>query len=168
MSRLNFPIIALAGLLATAGCTGEAAAPPADHAPQAVSLSDLMSEIDSREGEIVVVNFWATWCVPCRVEFPELVRFGQDFEEDGIDVVFVSVDFDSDVEAATEFLTDQEVPWTSFIKSGVDSEFIDAFHTEWSGALPATFVYDRKGNLRAFWEGMTTYEELSETVERIL
>ena len=96
------------------------------------------------------------------------MRFGKDFEDKGVDIVFVSTDFEPDVPLAREFLREQGVPWKSFIKTGVDFQFIDLFHQQWSGALPATFVYDRDGNLRAFWEGITSYEELESTVTPIL
>jgi peroxiredoxin len=65
-------------------------------------------------------------------------------------------------------LKENEVPWKSYVKKGADLSFIDAFHKQWSGALPATFIYDRKGNLRSFWEGITSYEELETTVSGLL
>jgi thiol-disulfide isomerase/thioredoxin len=152
-------------LLVVSGC---AAKSDSRYTPEPVSLDELVTEIGSREGDVVVVNFWATWCAPCRIEFPELVQFGKDFEPKGVDLVFVSTDFESDVGAATDFLQEQGVPWDTFIKTGVDQNFIDAFHTQWSGALPATFVYDRDGHLRAFWEGITSYSELEKTVNSML
>ena len=79
-----------------------------------------------------------------------------------------STDFESDLPLASEFLVEQGVPWPSYAKTGVDFAFIEAFHKQWSGALPATFIYDRDGNLRAFWEGITSYEELERTVGTLL
>ena len=165
MRLKRYPVSILLALFLFVGCTQE---DPSRYTPTPVSLDELQNEIASREGEVVVVNFWATWCLPCRVEFPELVRFGKDFEAKGVDVVFVSTDFEPDVPMAVEFLSEQEVPWESYIKTGVDFEFIDAFHQQWSGALPATFVYDRNGDLRAFWEGITSYDELEQTVNSVL
>jgi thiol-disulfide isomerase/thioredoxin len=155
----------LSGLLVFQGCTEEQ---NTTFTPEPVTLDALVSEIGSRQGDVVVVNFWATWCAPCRIEFPELVQFGRDFENRGVDVVFVSTDFESDVPLAAEFLQEQQVPWATYIKTGVDQNFIDAFHMQWSGALPATFVYDRDGHLRAFWEGITSYDELERTVSSML
>lgn len=136
--------------------------------PKPVSLDDLVGEIQSRRGDVVVVNFWATWCLPCRVEFPELVKFGNDYEDEGVNIVFVSTDFESEIPSAAQFLMENGVEWESYIKKGADLGFIEAFHKQWSGALPATFIYDRSGNLRAFWEGITSYEELEETVDELL
>lgn len=162
-TKLSLAVLSL--LLLAQGCTSEAGI---DFAPHPVSLDEIQRTIASRAGRVVVVNFWATWCLPCRVEFPELVRFGKNFEDQGVDIVFVSTDFEADVPVAIDFLKEQGVPWPSYIKTGIDFEFIEAFHKHWSGALPATFVYDRDGNLRAFWEGMTSYDELEKTVGAIL
>ena len=165
MMKTKLPLLTLSLMVLIQGCASEASP---DLAPSPVSLDELKRTIDSRQGRVVVVNFWATWCMPCRVEFPDLVKFGKEFEDQGVDMVFVSTDFESDLPMAAEFLKEQGVPWRSYVKMGVDFEFIDAFHTQWSGALPATFVYDRDGNLRAFWDGITSYAELESQVETIL
>ncbi|HUF08017.1 MAG TPA: TlpA disulfide reductase family protein [Rhodothermales bacterium] len=136
--------------------------------PESVTYDDLVNEISSRKGQVVIVNFWATWCMPCRIEFPDFVRFGKEFEGKGVDVVFVSTDYEPDRPEVIDFLEEHEVPWESYIKSGVDFEFISSFHSEWSGALPATFVYDRNGSLRAFWEGITSFDDLEASVTAIL
>jgi len=137
-------------------------------APTQVDYNQLVKEISSRKGRVVIVNFWATWCMPCRIEFPDFVRFGKEFEDKGVDVVFVSTDYEPDMSQVIDFLKENGVPWESYIKTGVDFEFISSFHSEWSGALPATFVYDRRGSLRAFWEGLTSFDELKSTVTTIL
>ncbi len=164
--KTKFPLVVLALLLFSSGCSAPDSG--TDFSPTPVSLADLQATISSRAGRVVVVNFWATWCLPCRVEFPELVRFGKTFADKGVDIVFVSTDFETDLPVATEFLKEQGVPWTSYVKTGIDFEFIETFHKQWSGALPATFVYDRDGNLRAFWEGITSFDELEQTVGALL
>jgi len=158
--------LALTGLLLS-GC---AAKSPDNNAlaPESVSYNDLVKEISSRKGQVVIVNFWATWCMPCRIEFPDFVRFGKEFADRGVDVVFVSTDYEPDMPQVIDFLNENGVPWESYIKTGVDFEFISSFHSEWSGALPATFVYDRNGSLRAFWEGITSFDELEASVTAIL
>ncbi len=163
MSRIS--AIVLSVVFAVGGCAGDqnVSSPPIP-----VTLESLVDEIGSRDGRIVVVNFWATWCMPCRIEFPELVRFGKEFADQGVDIVFVSTDFESDKQLAEAFLEEQGVPWPSYIRTDVNLEFIRSFHPEWTGALPATFIFDRDGHLRAFWEGMTSYDELNETVGQML
>jgi thiol-disulfide isomerase/thioredoxin len=159
----RFAVIALV-LAAIAGCNrGEDS-----DGPIKVSATELKEEISSREDRIVVVNFWATWCLPCREEFPDFVRFGKEFEAQGVDVVFVSADFEPDVEMVSEFLSEHEVPWQSYLKTGNDFKFISSFHDGWSGGLPATFIFDRSGELRAFWEGKSTFRELEHAVLAVM
>lgn len=155
-------------LLFSVGCASKAGDDHSAYAPEHVSYNDLVKEIASRKGHVVIVNFWATWCMPCRIEFPDFVRFGKEFEDKGVDVVFVSTDYEPDMPHVIDFLKENEVPWHSYIKTGVDMDFISSFHSEWSGALPATFVYDKNGSLRAFWEGLSSFDELEDSVSAIL
>ncbi len=163
--KTALPFAALLLLFFAQGCTSEANIDPT---PSSVSLDELQRTIDSRAGRVVVVNFWATWCLPCRIEFPELVRFGKNFEDQGVDIMFVSIDFESDLPVVVDFLKEHDVPWQSYITTEIDFEFVEAFHKQWTGAIPATFVYDRDGNLRAFWEGITSYDELEKIVGTML
>ena len=72
-----------------------------------------------------------SWLKPCRIEFPDFVRFGKEFEDKGVDVVFVSTDYEPDMSQVIDFLKENGVPWESYIKTGVDFEFISSFHSEW-------------------------------------
>jgi len=116
----------------------------------------------------VVLNVWATWCEPCREEFPDLVRLGHEYASKGVRLVLVSGDFDSEKPAVTKFLTDQGVDFASYIKSGDDMKFINDLNPKWTGALPATFVYDGQGRLRDFWEGKASYAKMEERLRRVL
>jgi hypothetical protein len=67
--------------------------------------------------------------------------------------MLVSADFDDQIGAARKFLAAHGVTDTCWLKTGDDMTFIDTLHPSWSGALPATLVYDANGHLTAFWEG---------------
>jgi thiol-disulfide isomerase/thioredoxin len=113
----------------------------------------------------VLLNVWATWCGPCREEFPELVRLGREYRPRGLRLVFVSADFADQAGQARAFLKEQGVNFDTFLKTGDDMKFIDRLDPRWTGALPATFVYDGRGRLRHFHEGKTTYAELEPLVQ---
>jgi thiol-disulfide isomerase/thioredoxin len=115
-------------------------------------------------GKATLVNVWASWCEPCREEFPELVRLARTYEEQGLKVVFVSADFTEDLPNARKFLAAQGVGWPTWYKTGSDQAFIDALSPRWTGALPGTFIYDAQGKLRDSWEGKATYAKMEQSV----
>jgi hypothetical protein len=78
--------------------------------------------------------------------------------------VLVSGDFSSDTEAAREFLATQGVGFRTYLKSGKDDEFINSFDPAWSGALPATFVYNDRGERVHSFLGTVTYDSLEREV----
>jgi thiol-disulfide isomerase/thioredoxin len=116
----------------------------------------------------VLVNLWASWCGPCRMEFPDLVKLQRDYEARGLKVMFVS--WDDTPEIAAKFLAKQGVTSASFIKSSAqgDQDFINTISPKLTGAIPATLIYDSTGKLRDMWEGAVSYEEFSQKVNAVL
>lgn len=112
----------------------------------------------SFQGEkAVLMNVWATWCVPCVEEMPYLVRLQNEYPDD-MAVVFVSADFPEELPRVEGFLRDLGVGWQTYIKDGKDEPFILAVHPDWTGAMPATVVYDRNGGLVTFFEQPADYD----------
>ncbi|HTO89500.1 MAG TPA: TlpA disulfide reductase family protein [Candidatus Sulfotelmatobacter sp.] len=107
----------------------------------------------ARRGDATIVNLWATWCPPCRDEMPALIRVARVHKEDRVRLVLVSVDFEDQLPAVRKFLATQGYTDTSYLKTGDDQKFINAIYPQWTGALPATLVFDRSGRQVAFWEG---------------
>lgn len=138
--------------------------------PELVSAThdEILRAVNQNEAQVTVLNFWATWCVPCVEEFPYFVKLGNTFDDRGVEVVFVSTDFPEEKAAAQTFLAEHGVTGTSYLKKGKTTPFVNAFSEEWSGAVPATFIYDAEGNLVDFWEGKTDYETLKERVLAVL
>ena len=128
----------------------------------------VLAAVRAPGAKAVVLNVWATWCEPCREEFPDLVRLGHEYAGRGVRLVLVSGDFDSEKPAVTKFLADQGVDFASYIKSGDDMPFINGLNPKWTGALPATFVYDGQGRLRDFWEGKASYAKMEARLRRVL
>ena len=107
-----------------------------------------------------LVNVWASWCQPCREEFPDLVRLEREWRDKGFRLVFVSADFPEDVPKARAFLAEQGVSARTFLKTGDDMQFIDTLDPRWTGALPGSFLYDSSGRLVRFWEGKASGDSL--------
>ncbi|GBD00930.1 Thiol-disulfide oxidoreductase ResA [bacterium HR18] len=134
---------------------------------QPATADKILEAIRNSNAAVKVVNIWATWCIPCVEEFPYFVKLAQTLGPDKVAVFFVSADFDDDVASVRAFLAQQGAAF-SFLKQGSDDAFVRAFSPQWTGALPATFLYDASGRLRDFWEGKTTYEDLVKRVEALL
>lgn len=149
-----------------------AAQPNGDAAKQArlipATAPEILRAVRTSGSRVVLVNVWATWCLPCRKEFPDLVRLARNYAKRGLKVIFVSGDFDDERSQVVEFLTAHGVRSDSYLKAGKDEEFIDAFDPEWSGALPATFIYDATGSLRHAILESTSYERLENLVLALL
>lgn len=133
-----------------------------------VRHADAMKVVQDNDARVTVVNFWATWCVPCVEEFPAFVKLERTLEDRGVEVMFISTDFPNQKDKVVSFLAEHGVTGTSYLKTGTSTAFVNNFSEEWSGAVPATFVYDQEGTLLAFWEGKVSYEELKKRVTRQL
>ena len=146
---------------ATAGVSA-AEASAAGPVLESVTAEELLAQVRDADADLVVVNFWASWCLPCREEFPAFVRLRDEAED--VEVHFVSVDYEEDITFAQDFLDEFGVQ-RSYLREGKDAPFIDGINPEWTGSLPATAIYDQSGNRVAFWEGAVEYEDLVSRVE---
>jgi len=158
-------LVAPAALAATVPATPPPAAGPAT-TPRLVpaDAAGVLRAVRAAGAKAVIVNVWASWCAPCREEFPDILKVGRDLKERGVALVLVSGDFDDSRDDALKFLADHGVEFTTYLKTGNDEVFIDGLAPEWSGVLPATMVFDRTGRLRHFREGKVTYQQLRDLV----
>jgi thiol-disulfide isomerase/thioredoxin len=115
-----------------------------------------MGVVKQSDATVTVVNFWATWCVPCVEEFPAFVKLEENLDERGVDVMFISTDFPNQKQKVVDFLKEHGVSGTSYLKTGKTTPFVNGFSEEWSGAVPATFIYDSDGTLLDFRERCRT------------
>lgn len=164
----------LVGAAALAASPAPPASPPAGAAaPAAIEPLDaagLLTRVASLKGHVVLVNLWATWCEPCREEFPVFVALDRDMRARGLAIMSVSLDASSSLDTAVRpFLAAHGVSFPCFIKApGDDDAFINAVDPAWSGALPATFVYDPAGRRIHSLFGQVTRESLSPLLTRAL
>jgi len=97
---------------------------------------------DSLRGKVVYVDFWASWCGPCRQSFPWLATLQKTYGAQGLEVV--AIDLDKDRDDADKFLAEVPAPFTvAFDPAGKTAE---AFHVT---GMPSSFLLDRKGNILA-------------------
>src|SRR5204863_4910933 len=94
--------------------------------------------VAANKGKVLLVDFWATWCVPCRKELPELTRMATRLQSKGVQLITVSADEVDKKQAASQFLAGAGVQGPAYIRVAKDDEkFINTVDPKWSGALPA-------------------------------
>lgn len=121
------------------GDTGTA--PPSYAAP--ILLQPDSVRVDQLKGSVVLLNVWATWCIPCRKEIPELQALHQQYSVRGLKVVGVSVDEAGTDEDVARFAKDFGVTYT--IVRDPDDRISELFRTP---GVPSSFLIDRKGIVR--------------------
>jgi thiol-disulfide isomerase/thioredoxin len=125
--------------------------------------------VAAKKGRVLLVNFWATWCDPCREEMPALVSAAKGFSAKDVAVALVSTDSLKKTPDVEKFLASGKIPFVCWQAKSLDPQrFIDAVDKSWNGAVPYTLVYDRKGELVARLAGPQTEKSFGEAVRKAL
>ena len=163
-------------VLAATGCASDTPAAASEPGPdgeasgvplvEVASAEALVDDLDGLDAEVIVLNFWATWCGPCRMEFPEFIRYDREMEAEGVHVRFVSLDQPSDLPAVRAFLAEHEVDDPSYLYTG-QGDVTAQLNPFVGGALPITMVLDGDGIVQDTHVGMMTYDELTASVAAV-
>jgi len=133
------------------------------------TLTDMQGQtrtMDEWDGKVVLVDFWASWCVPCRHEMPYFNELREKYGDQGFEVLGVAAD---DVEKVEEFLAEVQVDFPivygeMFGVMDISKEYGNSF-----GGLPFSTFVDRDGNMRYTQKpGEMTYDEAEEVLLRLL
>lgn len=127
--------------------------------------------LEHHRGKVVVVNYWATWCIPCLQELPELDLLQERYGDRGLVVLAVSMDDPDKLEDRVRpFFAKRAPGLVSYLASAGDNsvDFVMAFDPEWPGALPTTMFFDRGGELTDVHLGRMLYAEFEEAVLELL
>lgn len=130
----------------------------------------LDSLISNRNGNILLLNIWATWCEPCKEEFPDLIKFSLEYKNKKVQIVTISVDYPDEVnEKIIPFLDSYHVPFLTYVADFPSQDsLINTFNPEWSGAVPATIIFNKKGIQKKFLLGKQTYYQFKNAVDDLL
>lgn len=165
-------ILLLAGAaVLTAGCTAKPSSPASDVTLSKIEGPGLAKIVAGHEGQVVLLDFWATWCGPCLELFPHTVELQRRFGGRGLTVITISLDDPDNEPAVRKFLAQSKAPTENFLSPyGVGPAAFTAFGIA-DGALPHVRIYDRQGKLqRTFRSGGKTIDakEIERTVEKLL
>lgn len=119
-------------------------------------------QLSDYRGQVVLVNFWGSWCGPCRVEAPELQALYSDYKDEGFTIIGVNW-LESSREKAEDFIEEFGITYPN----GEDIGEIVANKYHIQGA-PENFLIDKDGNVHQFVYGIVEYDNLSSTIETLL
>jgi len=143
------------------------------HAENEIRVIDLdglkkILQRDPKDTRPLLINFWATWCDPCREEFPDLVKVDADYRSKGLNFVAVSLDDISDLNTAVpKFLNEMKATMPVVLLNVNDPEpAIKAVDGQWDGQLPATFLYDKDGKVIFRHFGKIKPDELRAAIDK--
>jgi len=122
-----------------------------------------------REGPLLV-NFWATFCDPCRDEFPDLVKIDRDYRPRSLEFVTVSLDDMTDIQTSVpKFLDSMKATMPAYLLNVSDPEpAINFVDRRWQGDLPATYLYNEKGEVVFRHIGRVNAAELRAAIEKVV
>jgi thiol-disulfide isomerase/thioredoxin len=118
----------------------------------------------------LIVNMWATWCVPCIEELPYFLEELKDHKKDSLQLILVSLDFkESFPEAINKFIDKRKIKTTVLWLDETDADyFCPKIDPKWSGAIPATLFINNKKSYRKFIEEQISHDELKKEIRAIL
>ena len=123
--------------------------------PPLIDLGGYRQLLAKYKGKPLVVNFWATWCEPCRDEYPMIVGLAKEFKSQGVNVIGVDMDDESDMNLVRRFIARTQPQFPNYRqKPGIDLDaFYDGVNPEWKGTMPQTIFYGRDGQVLGFFLG---------------
>lgn len=124
------------------------------------NFDTLQEYIQPKDDELLVINFWATWCEPCVAEIPYFNQMIDTFKHEKIKLIFISLDFNKLIDKRlVPFLNHNNLNGENLhLADSRQNVWIDKVNKDWSGAIPATLFLSKKYNF--FYEGELSFDNL--------
>jgi thiol-disulfide isomerase/thioredoxin len=155
---------------------GQTRQPPAPAKPATVSVVKvtLVDEVAFKKliipnGKPLLINFWATWCDPCREEFPDLVKLDNEYKGK-IDFITISLDDPEDISAGVpKFLASMKAEMPAYLlKTADESAVISSVSKDWQGGMPFTILLNAKGETAHFRQGKINPETVRSEINKLI
>ena len=118
--------------------------------------------LNDYRGRVVLINFWASWCPPCRDEAPDLQALYDDYQADGLTVLGVNM-LESSKQKALDFINEYDITYANGEDLG--ETVTNRYRVE---APPESFLIDRQGKVRRFIFGTVRYDDIADNIEELL
>lgn len=172
-TMIKFTILFALSLLALTACQPEPAAPlprlgTATEPINYTEFADIASLFQQQSDTTYVINFWATWCKPCREELPLLNQLAQEEQDKKLKVILISLDTEpSAIKRIPAFLTSTAPNLASIILTDEDPAWGKTIDRVWTGSLPTTIIY-QKGRKYVYRRGFNTYPDVQAALAPLL
>jgi thiol-disulfide isomerase/thioredoxin len=142
------------------------AAPPA----QLIKAAELRALLDRQRGRVVVLNLWATWCVPCLREIPDLVQLETEFRTRGVTLIGLGMDEGSSLQGMVEPFRREHFPgFRTWLRNEPDMDtLVSVVDPAWNEILPTTYLIGRDGKVARKIQGKKTLAEFRKLLSEIL
>jgi thiol-disulfide isomerase/thioredoxin len=142
--KLRTICMVLALFAAVSTLAAPQAAAPSD--PKLIDAQGYQKLVEQYRGKAVLFTFWATWCEPCRDEFPMVNELAKQYAPQGLHVVGINLDQDGDLILMRRFITRYKPVFPNYRKKAGDEDaFVQAVLPGWNGAIPASVFYAKDG-----------------------
>jgi thiol-disulfide isomerase/thioredoxin len=180
MKRILFALVAMS--IGLSACNRSRIADPiefiskSDRQPAAEIGAEWLNtsenpSLGGSKGKVVLLNFWATWCGPCRMEMPSLIQAYLKFHDKGFEILGLSLDRpdprrnelpEANKQKVQDFVTGQKVPYPIGLSNPTSPQ---VYQVE---GIPATYLIDREGRVAARLIGLYPAEKIDDAIERLL
>ena len=144
------------------------AAQPRKPTVSAIDTEALKGLLTQERQKPLLINFWATFCDPCRDEFPDLVKIDKEFRPNSLEFFTISLDDVTEIDKGVpKFLQEMKATMPAYLLNVSDPEpAIDLVDRRWQGDLPATYLFNEKGEVVYKHIGRVNPAELREAIEK--
>ena len=150
----------------TAQTNGAGSQPTPETAPKTYKLPDEITEAELKtldgkivkisdfKGKVVLINLWATWCGPCRMEIPELIKISEDMKAQGVEIVGLTAadDRGNNPNTVKAYVKQQNIPYQIL---WANDDVSEEFGSLGNFSIPASFVLNRDGQVTAIYRGFS-------------
>ena len=128
---------------------------------EVVDFKKLEPRLHKSNDTTYIVNFWATWCIPCRKELPDFEKIGQDYSDKKVKILLVSLDFPGEIQKSLlPFLQKSNIKSEVVLLDDTNSNYwISRVDPDWNGNIPATLIYNK--TYREFFAQMLSYDQIN-------